>query len=50
MLEKTDQPDIVVILFDDDGLSGKDLAEIDLFFAQADAAAARDHDGFVVTR
>jgi hypothetical protein len=34
--------------FDADGLSGKDLAEVDLFIPQTDATAARDHDGFVV--
>jgi len=31
-----------------DGLTSKNLAEIDLFVPQTDAAAARDHDGFVV--
>ena len=30
------------------GLTGKNLAEVNLFVAQTDAAAARDHDGFVV--
>ena len=35
-------------LFDTDGLSGKDLAEIDFFASQTDTAAAGDHDGFVV--
>ena len=34
--------------FDADGLSSKDLAEIDFFVAQTDAATAGDHDGFVV--
>src|SRR5215470_13901272 len=29
-------------------LTGKNLAEVDLFVAQTDAAAAGDHDGFVV--
>ncbi len=33
---------------DADRLAGKDLAEVDLFVAQTDAAAASDHDGFVV--
>ena len=33
---------------DADGLSGEDLAEIDFFAAQTNAAAAGDHDGFVV--
>jgi len=37
-----------VYFFDADGLSGKDLAEIDFFLAQTDATATGDHDGFVV--
>ena len=34
--------------FDADGLTGEDLAEINFLAAQTDAAAAGDHDGFVV--
>jgi len=37
-----------VNFFDADGLSGKDLAEIDFFVVEPDAATAGDHDGFVV--
>ena len=33
---------------DADGLAGEDLAEIDFFVAQTNAAAACDHDGFVM--
>jgi len=39
-----------VNFLDADGLPGEDLAEIDLFVAQTNAAAAGDHDGFVVDR
>ena len=35
-------------LFDADGLSSKDLAEIDFFVSQTDATTVGDHDGFVV--
>src|ERR1700752_2662542 len=31
IIHKADQPDVVVDFFDADGLSGKDLAEIDFF-------------------
>jgi len=48
IIHKTDQPDVVVNLLDADGLSSKDLAEINFFVAQTDAATAGDHDGFVV--
>ena len=34
-------------LLDADRLSRKDLAEIDLFIAQTDAATASDHNGFI---
>jgi len=37
-----------VNFFDTDGLSGKDVAEINFFVAQTDAATTADHDGFVV--
>jgi len=33
IIHKADQPDVVVNLFDADGLTGKDLAEIDFFLA-----------------
>ena len=36
--------------FNADGLSRKDLAEVDLVVAQTDATTPRDHDGFVVKR
>jgi hypothetical protein len=36
--------------FDADGLSRKDLAEVDLFVAETDATTPRDHDGFVMER
>ena len=36
--------------FDAHGLTGEDRAEIDFFLAQTDAAATRDHDGFIVER
>jgi hypothetical protein len=39
-----------VNFFDADGLSGKDLAEIDFFLAQTEATATGDHYGFVVER
>ena len=34
--------------FDAHGLAGEDRAEIDFLLAQTDAAATRDHDGFIV--
>src|SRR5262249_43701433 len=48
IIHKADQPYVVVNLLDADGLSSKDLAEINFFVAQTDAATAGDHDGFVV--
>src|SRR5215471_5058777 len=48
IIHKADQPYVVMNLLDADGLSSKDLAEIDFFGAQTDAATAGDHDGFVV--
>src|SRR5215468_4145557 len=48
IIHKAHQPDVVVNLLDADGLSSKDLAEVDFFVAQTDAATAGDHDGFVV--
>jgi hypothetical protein len=37
-----------VYFFDADGLTGKDLTEIDFLLAQTDAPAPGDHDGFIV--
>jgi hypothetical protein len=37
-----------VNFLDADGLAGEDLAKINLFAAQTDAAATGDHNGFVV--
>ena len=48
VIHKAHQPDIVVHFFDADGLTGKDLTEIDFLLAQTDAAATGDHDGFIV--
>ena len=48
MIHKTHQPNVVVNFFDTDRLAGKDLAKIDFLFAQTDAPATRDYDGFVV--
>jgi len=39
---------VVVHFFDADGLSGKDLTEIDFLLAQTDTPAAGDYDGFIV--
>src|SRR5436853_2965085 len=50
IIHKADQPYVVVNLLDADGLSSKDLAEINFLVAQTDAATASDHDGFVVER
>ena len=48
IIHKTDQPDVVVHFFDADGLTSENRAEVDFFLARADAAAAGDHDGFVM--
>ncbi|HKS66765.1 MAG TPA: hypothetical protein VJR26_05965, partial [Candidatus Acidoferrales bacterium] len=40
IIHKADQPDVVVHFFDADGLSGKDLAEIDFLPSDADARNA----------
>src|SRR6201984_281314 len=48
IIHKADQPYVVVNLLDAHGLSSKDLAKINFFVAQTDAATASDHDGFVV--
>ncbi len=50
MIHKSDQPDIVVNLFNADSLAGEDLAEVDFRGAQTDSAAACHHDSFVVER
>ena len=50
VVHKADQPDVVADLLDADVLPGEDAAEIDLLPVEADAAAARDGDGFVVER
>jgi len=39
-----------VNFFDADGLSRKDLAEIDFFATQANSTAPGDHDGLIVQR
>lgn len=44
------QPDIVFDLFDADGLTGEDEAEVDLLAIVADAAAGGDGDGLIVKR
>jgi len=43
-------PDMVLDLFDADGLTGKDEAEVDLLAIVANAAAGDDGDGLVVKR
>jgi hypothetical protein len=48
IIHKADQPDVVVNFLDADGLAGENCAEVNLFAAQTDAAATRDHDGLVV--
>jgi len=48
IIHKTDQPDVVVNFLDADGLAGEDLAKVNLFAAQTDAAATGDHNSFVV--
>lgn len=50
MVHETDGRDVVVDLLDADGLSGEDLAEVDLPALEADAAAGGDGDGPVVER
>jgi len=47
-MHKTDWADIVVNLFNADGLAGKDLTEVDFLGAQTDSAATGNHDGCVV--
>ena len=47
-MHEADEPDALFDLFDADGLTGEDLAEIDLAHFEADAAARCDGDGFIV--
>ena len=48
MIHKTDQPDVVLHFLDADRLAGKDLAEVNLFATEADAAAMRNDNRSVV--
>ena len=43
-------PDMVLDLFDADGLAGEDDTEVDLLAIVANAAAGDDGDGLVVKR
>jgi hypothetical protein len=45
LLHKADQPDFIVNFLDADGLSGKDLAEVNFLVHETDASATSDHDG-----
>jgi len=49
-VHEADEPDVLFDLFDADGLTGEDLAEIDLAHFEADAAARCDGDGPIVER
>jgi len=46
IIHKAHQPDIVMNFFDADCLAGKDLAEVNLFVAQTEAAATGDDNDF----
>jgi len=48
IIHKADQPDVIVNFLDADRLAGKDGAEVNLFVAQAEAAAIGDDNDFVV--
>ena len=48
IVQKADEPNSIVGLFDSDGLAGEDLAEIDFVPVEADAAAGRDGDSLVM--
>lgn len=48
IIQRADQPNVVVHFFDADGLPGKDRAEINFLPADADATAMRDHTRFVL--
>ena len=50
IVHEAGRPDMVLGLFDADGLTGEDEAEVDLFAIVADAAAGGDGDGLVVKR
>jgi hypothetical protein len=50
LIQKADQPDIVVHFFDVDRLAGKDGADVDSLVFQTNASAIGDHDHFVVKR
>ena len=50
IVHEAGQPDMVLDLFDADGLTGKDEAEVDLLAIVANAAAGGDGDGLVVKR
>ena len=50
IVHEASQPDMVLDLFDADGLAGKDKTEVDLLAIIADAAAGGDDDGLVVKR
>ena len=47
-MHEADQPDVIGDFAHSDGLTGKDLAEIDLASAKTQAAALRDDDGAIV--
>ncbi|WP_192252378.1 hypothetical protein [Mesorhizobium caraganae] len=50
IIHEAAQPDVVLDLFDADGLAGEDDTEVDLLAIVADAAAGGDDDGLVVKR
>ena len=50
IFHEADQPYVVVHFFDADGMSGKDLTEIDFLLSPTDPSATGDHDGLIVER
>jgi len=48
VVHKADEPDVIGDFAYADGLTGKDLAEIDLASAEAQAPALGDDDGAIV--
>src|SRR5438445_12478440 len=48
IVHEADQPDVIGDFAHSDGLTGKDLVEIDLASAKAQATALRDDDGAIV--
>jgi hypothetical protein len=50
MAHEADEPNAVVGLFDADGLTSEDLAEIDFPPIEADATAGRHGNGLLVER